>query len=114
MRGMENRIGESVFTALAAGRVLARLADGESLQGVCGKSREAGLPERATVYRWTQVIPGFGVLYALARLAAEQRRQGRILVFPTPAEGEGLAQWRARRVRVWAALVDVFCEREMP
>ena len=112
---MERRIGESVFSAQAAGRVLARLADGESLMRVCGRPRDAGLPERTTVHRWTRRMPGFALAYGLARLVAEQMRDGRVAVFPGPgAQGEGLARWRARQARVWAALVDVFCEGERP
>jgi hypothetical protein len=47
-------------------RILERLADGETLKGIC---RDEGMPDAKTVRRWAMVggVPGFGEKYSRAR-----------------------------------------------
>lgn len=69
---MKRRVGRSVYSRRVAAELLRRIADGESLNAVCGKGRAPGLPERMTVYGWMKRRPGFREAYerALAARAA--------------------------------------------
>ncbi|MBO1077272.1 terminase small subunit-like protein [Roseomonas marmotae] len=61
------RLGRpSSYTPELAASICARMADGQTLTAIC---REDGMPDRATVFRWTETYPNFCSAYARAREA---------------------------------------------
>jgi hypothetical protein len=56
----------SIFTLILAGRICARLAEGESLRAIC---LDPDMPVKATVMRWLARRPDFQRQYEVARLA---------------------------------------------
>jgi hypothetical protein len=55
----------SSYTDEIAAEICTRMAHGETLAEIC---RSEGMPDRATVYRWTEANEGFRSAYARARI----------------------------------------------
>jgi len=53
----------STYTADLAAKFCAAIADGKSIRAVC---KQAGMPSKATVFRWLREYPDFVKLYELA------------------------------------------------
>lgn len=62
-------MARSTYTPARAREILRKIANGESLNKVCGPNREKGWPERMTVYNWLHRYDEFKRLYLLARRA---------------------------------------------
>lgn len=72
------------YSRKLAEEICIRLADGHSLRAICA---DAGMPHRATVFRWLRDNASFRALYAAAREAAADTLAEEIIAIADHATG---------------------------
>ena len=95
------------FTAELGRAICARVASGESQVAICA---EAGMPSRATLWRWTQAMPKFAAELQAAREAGGvARANGRLSTFCQATADEIF-----RRLCEGESLVAICADPAMP
>ncbi len=90
----------STFTPKVGAEILRRIANGESLNRICGPDRKKGLPERMTVYNWINRHPSFKAAYLMARLAQADLYAGEVIEISDGRDPEALEPRDVRRDRL--------------
>ncbi|RFD19237.1 terminase small subunit [Komagataeibacter melaceti] len=90
------------YSRRVADDICTRLADGQSLRAICA---DAGMPHRATVFRWLRDNPAFRALYATAREAAADTLAEEIIAIADRATGrDDVPAMKLRmEARMWVA-----------
>ena len=77
---------KSTYSNALAERICARLADGESLRGICA---DADMPAIATVLGWCSARPAFAEQYARAKqIGLEAWAEDILQIANTPVQGQ--------------------------